>query len=477
MGPHAMPAGHSSRRLSVRLAMGLALCLAAGGPAAGEPPDPDTLTSLDVHAARFLAVEYRHVRLPQLRTLTAEAAGPLASTPWTIDLPAVDTVDIGVARALVQAGRCYELRLDGLERLPIDVAAILARHEGELSLAGLRSIPPGLAAVFAKAGRHLTRLALPLPPDTPVESLRSLAAAGHNLEFTGPVTLTTDRADAFAGFAKYLTLSGTVAPLTPAVAERLTFPGVLHIPGAIVLDDAVAEILARRSGGLWITGLTRITPGVAESLHRRSESIALRRPLDLDPATAAILARSRAPSLDLSGLTAISPAAARAVATHPGSVFLTGLTTLAPDVAAALADHGSWLSLGGLTALEPDAAAALARHRGDIALRGLTSLSPSTAAALEPHAGELSLAGITSLDGRDAVAVAEALARKRGTLQLPSLRRISAAALMALVQKPEDEIPSLEALDVVAGPGQDSADDLVLPEWYLERPRQPARRP
>ena len=119
-----MPAGHSPRRLSVRLAMGLALCLAAGGPAAAEPPDPHTLTSLDVHAARFLAVEYRHVRLPKLRTLTAEAAGPLASTPWTIDLPALETVDIGVARALVQAGLCSELRLDGIHELAPDVAGI-----------------------------------------------------------------------------------------------------------------------------------------------------------------------------------------------------------------------------------------------------------------------------------------------------------------------------------------------------------------
>ena len=63
--------------------------------------------------------------------------------------------------------------------------------------------------------------------------------------------------------------------------------------------------------------------------------------------------------LHLSGLTALSDAAAEALSLHKGERYLDGLTTLSDQQAEGLAKHTRYLSLNGLTALSDKAAALL----------------------------------------------------------------------------------------------------------------------
>lgn len=451
------------------------LCLSppAAVPGQGEPIEPEIVTTLSLDDARQLVTQRRHLRLPRLETLTPEVAAVLAERSSTIDLPALGSLTPEVAAGLVNARRYYGLVLDGVRRLAPATARVLARHEGELRLAGLEDLPPEVASEFGRCSGHLVRLAVPLPAAPDDATLRGLAAAGHDIEITGPVTVTPALATAFAAHRKYLTLSGPVAPIAPAVARQLTFPGPLHIPGPITLDDKAATILGTRRGDLWITGFTSISPAIARMLASRPETISLPLLRELDADVAAIIAASARPRIELAGLETLSVETARALAGFGGLLYLSGLKRMSPDVATAFADHSSWLDLPGLETLEPEVAAALARHAPPLCLDGLVRLSPAAAEGLAAHPGKLSLKGIRSLTDRNDTLVAAALAKKRGPLALPSLARISAPALTALAEHPDLDIPPLDALDVTTGPAGESADDLILPEKYLDR--QPRR--
>lgn len=515
---------------------------------------------------------------------------------------------IGVC--LMAPARAAELDPATAQAIKAAEATMLAGAESGLVVPSLKMLTPDAAAALVKAADGQPRLAIPLPPGTPAESLRILAGRTGNIEFTGPVTITREFAEAFAGFEKVLSFSGPVAPIDPEVARRLTFPGMLSISGPIALSDEVAGILGERRGDLYITGLTAITPAVARMLVGRKESIVFREPVELDAECAAILATCRGPRLELGGVTALSPEAARALARFPGALGLGGLKELSPDVAAILAENPSWLTVG-VETLSPEVATVLARHRGDLGLSRITSLTPAAAralaaapgeiglyrlatldaetaaalathrgdldicnlkslpldaaralmglegnlnldelpvvdaalaevfasrqggllllryvdalspevaeilapnpniryqywklrtltpeaaaglaawpedlalfvdsisaeaaAALAPHERELSLRSIESLDGPDAVEVARALAMKKGSIALRSLKRITPRALMALAEKAEVEIPAFETLKIVPDDPGGLVEDVVLPDAFLEWQRR-----
>ena len=116
-----------------------------------------------------------------------------------------------------------------------------------------------------------------------------------------------------------------------------------------------------------------------------------------------------------------------------GALYLRGLTTLNANVAEALAEFkGNALSLKGLTTLDADTAKALADYAGQIHVQAKLrdgflaqhALSVDTAGALAALcSGDLYT--IIALDSPDSVAIAQALARRKGPLSLPNLKKIS----------------------------------------------------
>jgi hypothetical protein len=83
-----------------------------------------------------------------------------------------------------------------------------------------------------------------------------------------------------------------------------------------------------------------------------------------------------------------------------------------------------------------------------------------------------SLPGLTAFVAPDAVAVATALAARKGPLQLPNLQNISPKTLTALIAKEDVEIPLIETLELIPEPDGSVTDDFVIPEDFAERQRQ-----
>jgi hypothetical protein len=118
--------------------------------------------------------------------------------------------------------------------------------------------------------------------------------------------------------------------------------------------------------------------------------------------------------------------------------------------------------------LEPPAA-----ERRLLDFQGLTKLDADIAkelAAAEKWNGDLS--GVTAFDSPDSVAIAKALATRKGPLRLPRLKKISPKTLSALIEKEDVEIPLIETLELIQEPDGSVTEDFVLPEDLQKRQQQ-----
>jgi hypothetical protein len=79
------------------------------------------------------------------------------------------------------------------------------------------------------------------------------------------------------------------------------------------------------------------------------------------------------------------------------------------------------------------------------------------------------LPSITALDAPDSVAIAQALAGRKGPLALPHLKKLSPKTLSALIKKEDVEIPLVETLELIPEPDGSPTDDFVIPEWLESR--------
>jgi hypothetical protein len=307
-------------------------------------------------------------------------------------------------------------------------------------------------------------------------------------------TLTVTTGSALAGFgaddwAAALEFPG-LTDLEPAAAAAIArCPALLVFPCLERLSPESAAALATHEGiGMVIGGLASLPDDVASALAASRSLQGLLLPeltrLDSEP-----LARrlSRQDHAFLPGVTTLSPEIAAALRGNDGGeLALPALEALPPEIAAQLVGGGYfWLTLGGGGTLTPDAAAILAAHPGQLSFTGgappspaavaalaphtgtlrlpqVERLTPELAAALARHAGPIVLDGITHLDGPDATAVARALATAPGIVALPSLRRVSAAALESLLEKPERHVPAVDALEVL-GAGDHHHEDVISP--------------
>jgi hypothetical protein len=132
------------------------------------------------------------------------------------------------------------------------------------------------------------------------------------------------------------------------------------------------------------------------------------------------------------------------------------------------------LPLNALKNLGADVARSLAGYsKGPLSLNGLTTLSDEAAKALAQHEGwDGQLPNLTALDSPDSVAIAQALATRKGLLALPNLKKISPKTLTALIAKWDVEIPLIETLELIPEPDGSPNDDFTIPEWLEVRQEQ-----
>ena len=194
----------------------------------------------------------------------------------------------------------------------------------------------------------------------------------------------------------------------------------------------------------------------------------------LTSAQAKALAEFKGKELAVNGLTTLDAATAKSLAEFKGQwLYLNGLTTLDAATAKAVAEfkgRGLRLYLYGLTALDAATAKALAEFEGTLILPNLTApaLTPDTASTWAAFfKGNLSF--VTALDSPDSVAIAQALATRKGRLKLPNLEKISPKTLTALIQKEDVEIPLIETLELIPEPDGSVTEDFLIPERLVER--------
>jgi hypothetical protein len=89
---------------------------------------------------------------------------------------------------------------------------------------------------------------------------------------------------------------------------------------------------------------------------------------------------------------------------------------------------------------------------------------------MDQWSGELP--GLTAFEAADSVAVAAALATRKGRLSLPKLAKISPRTLTALIVKEDVDIPRIETLELIPEPDGAATDDFVIPERFQERQRR-----
>jgi len=79
---------------------------------------------------------------------------------------------------------------------------------------------------------------------------------------------------------------------------------------------------------------------------------------------------------------------------------------------------------------------------------------------------------ITAFESRDSVAIARALATRKGPLKLPLLKKISPQTLSALIEKEDVEIPLIETLELIPEPDGSATDDFAIPEGFQEQQKR-----
>ncbi len=154
---------------------------------------------------------------------------------------------------------------------------------------------------------------------------------------------------------------------------------------------------------------------------------------------------------------------------------LNGLTTLDADTAKVLADFKAWNGqLPKLTIVDAATAKALAEFKGQtLHLNGLTTLDAAAAKALAASdTWNGFLPSLTGFESPDSVAVAKALAARKGPLSLPNLKTISPKTLSALIEKEDVEIPLIETLELIPEPDGSVTEDFVIPKGFETRQKR-----
>jgi hypothetical protein len=261
----------------------------------------------------------------------------------------------------------------------------------------------------------------------------------------------------------------------------------VFLPALTVLDATAAKVLGQFEGEeLCLSGLTALDATTARGIAAfRGNKLELYLPRTASE-TAKALAEFKGRHLALNGLATLDVPTAKALAEFKGEwLSLSGLTTLDADTATALAEfRGTALALGGYQdstspALSVEAAKAIARFEGSLGIPDQSQqlffrenpLTPDTARAWAAlSCGQLT--AVTTLDSPDSVAIAKALATRKGPLSLPNLKKLSPQTLSALLEKEDIDIPLIESLELIPEPDGSPTEDFVIPEGFQQRQKR-----
>lgn len=392
-------------------------------------------TRIDPAAAEALA-KYAggDLRLPSLRTLNAAAARALAaSTSWDGKMLRLDRLDAATAEELLKNDRWRAY----LPNTTVDeaTARVLAGYKGDGLCFRLNTLSADTARALAGfEGDTLTILGL-----TALEADAAAALVGfqgkilslHNLK-----TLDADVARTLANLKVwdgYLQLEALDATTAAGLVAGTSWNG----RAACRIDEATARVLARHTGDELSLNLATLSPETAEAL-----------------------AAFTGKKLEIIALNTLDAATIKALAAFKGrEVNLPHIATLDDDAVAALgASAGHCLVMSRSPAFQKIAAA--------------ETLTPDVLQLVCATAAAVTLPKITAFDGPDSVAIAQALAAKKGPLALPNLKKLSPKTLTALIGKEDIEIPLIGTLELIPEPDGGPTDDVVLPEGYEERQRR-----
>jgi len=473
------------------------------------------LRSLDVDTAKALCREVialnGELNLSGLQTLDATTAAALVTGDqcFRLDLSGLRSLDAETARALV-AGSVDRLDLSGLRSIDIDTAKALGNRKDfcSLTLAGLTTLDADTAGALMSGGGAVGQLRLPGLLALDATTAAALARGGASyLGLSGLQSLDADTAEALMtrhgkglnpARRRDFDLSG-IRSLQPAAAEALvkgldcrTCHATATLPELLRSNCTNYYGPQPTRQRLFVEGRIQITPaGIADDTPQDTDTIEsltmqqARTLVETFPGMKVTMNQGVrvAGRMPLNGLTSLRPEVARVLAGYVGAeLALDGLTTLDADTAQALAEcKCQRLSLKGLTALDPGAAEALTESKawtGELtryfsAKLGdeipLTEQSARVVAASKSESFTGSLPGVTSFDFPDSVAIAKALATRKGPLSLPNLKKISPKTLSALLEKDDIDIPLIETLELIPEPDGSPTEDFVIPERFQKR--------
>lgn len=345
------------------------------------------LTRLSDEVAEVLGTGVGSLYLDGLSELSPRAAAALARRKGEVNpyskrksnnliLNGLTSISVETAKALAGYEGC--LMLDGLARLPDDVAAALAKFKGEnLTLDGLQSIS-----------------------DKGLATLATMKAEGLSL---GLARITVAQAKIMKAFKGKLGLSikHLSAEVAAVLGERR---GALYLECLPSLSAGAAERLARHRGYLSLNGLERITADAAKKLVKHKGDV------------------------DLSEVKKITKEAAKALAKVEGVVRLNSLESMSAGVAIELAKRPDRLDLYGLTRLTNGVAEAISRRPGHVSLHDVNDLTDKQVEILLPKYAEGTLNFISRFnEGRQIMEEAWEEARNNGRWPFGAMARKSAA--------------------------------------------------
>ena len=231
------------------------------------------LESLPAATAQALAAhEGVGLVLGGLSRLDPEAATALASLK---SLQGMLLPDLEVLESVPLAGRLAKqdhVFLPRVKRLAPEIARALAPNEGgELSLPGLERIPTDVAGILAASGYF----GITLPPALEPEPAASIAGHSGPLIIAGPLAPRIDTAAALARHPGEIRLPGIAALPVDVAAALAPHEGLLVCPRLTTLPAATAAALAKHRGGLWLGGLQTIDPEAARLLAQAAGPLAL----------------------------------------------------------------------------------------------------------------------------------------------------------------------------------------------------------
>jgi hypothetical protein len=428
--------------------------------------DLSGLETLPPEVAAGLAARGGRTLLDGVRELSPEAARKLVNRPekrGSFSLGGLVAPTIAVIDALAEGGS--RVTVGGCRELDDATAARLAGATVVLrsvAIERLDSVP------LAKRLASQRRPQLPAVGSLTPEAAAALAECRGAVELPVVEELSDEVAEAFRGSVASLSLPGLRRISPRAAAALAARPGKGLSLGLSAVAADVAATLATCRGDLALPALASLEPATAAALATHEGKLVVACP-DLTPAVAAGFA-GRGGSLWLLRCPSIDAAAARALATGTGTLVLPDVATLSVAAASAFAAHEGRVTLAGLRTIEPAVAEVLlGGDRVAFDWRLVTRLTPAAAARVAARRSGVVLDGIEVLESADAVEVARILARKQGSLALPSLRRLSWDTLAALLEKPDVRLPPLDWLEFIPEPASGHEDDFGLPDAALER--------